>query len=32
MANLRDTTAELRRYPAQILLSDPPPRTQEPAR
>jgi paraquat-inducible protein B len=32
MANLRDTTAELRRYPAQILLSDPPPRNQEPAR
>ncbi len=29
MANLRDTTAEIRRYPAQILLSDPPPRTQD---
>jgi ABC-type transporter Mla subunit MlaD len=29
-ANLRDTTNELRRYPAQILLSSPPPRTQAP--
>lgn len=32
VANLRDTTDELRRYPAQILLSSPPERTREPAR
>ena len=31
-ANLRDTTEELRRYPAQILLSAPPERTREPAK
>jgi ABC-type transporter Mla subunit MlaD len=30
--NLRETTDELRRYPAQILLSAPPPRTREPAK
>lgn len=28
-ANLRDMTDELRRYPAQVLLSAPPPRAQE---
>lgn len=32
VANLRDTTDELRRYPAQILLSSPPERTREPAK
>jgi ABC-type transporter Mla subunit MlaD len=32
VANLRDTTDELRRYPAQILLSAPPERTREPAK
>lgn len=31
-ANLRDTTEELRRYPPQFLLAEPPPRTQEPAK
>jgi len=30
--NLRETTDELRRYPAQILLGSPPSRTQEPAK
>ena len=31
-ANLRDATDELRRYPAQMLLAAPPPRTQEPVK
>jgi len=31
-ANLRDTTDELRRYPPQFLLAEPPPRAQEPAK
>ena len=30
-ANLRETTDELRRYPAQILVSSPPPHSREPA-
>jgi ABC-type transporter Mla subunit MlaD len=30
-ANLRETTDELRRYPAQVVLSGPPPRPREPA-
>ena len=29
VANLRDTTEELRRYPPQFLLANPPPRSQE---
>lgn len=31
-ANLRDVTDAMRRYPAQVLLSAPPPRAQEPAK
>lgn len=32
VANLRDLTDEMRRYPAQVLLSGPPPKAQEPAK
>jgi len=31
-ANLRDTTEELRRYPPQFLLAEPPPKAREPAK